>query len=269
VLIRLERKFGRFAIPRLTVLLLAGHVVFFGLIVGRPAFLEEATLVPSRVVQGEFWRLVTFIFVPPTMNPVAVVLGAYIFYLMGSGLEAQWGGFRYNLYLFLGYLACIAGSFLGPADVPATNAFILASVFLAFAHVYPEFAVNMFFVLPVRVKWLAIPVWIWLAMSAITGPVHIKLMVLACVYNFVLFFGRGILYRFKHGVRRVQEQLPQVSPVTAEPALHRCAVCGITDASGPDMEFRYCQKCVGTLCYCMKHIRDHEHTTDEPEGETG
>ncbi|MBR4098714.1 MAG: hypothetical protein IKK44_01845, partial [Clostridium sp.] len=55
---------------------------------------------------------------------------------------------------------------------------------------------------------------------------------------------------FKKAQREVQER---------KGYLHKCTVCGVTDADDPDMEFRYCSKCNGYYCYCMNHINDHVH----------
>src|ERR1043165_464844 len=83
-----------------------------------------------------------------------LAFGWYLFYLMGSALEAYWGVFRYNVYLFVSYVLLVGLAFLTPA-APVTNMFILGSVFLAFAYLNPDFEMILFFILPVKIKWLA------------------------------------------------------------------------------------------------------------------
>ncbi|HEY6007529.1 MAG TPA: hypothetical protein VIU40_04340, partial [Geobacteraceae bacterium] len=53
----------------------------------------------------------------------------------------------------------------------------------------------------------------------------------------------------------------QVSQVARRPdePYHRCTVCGITDQSHPQTDFRYCPQCDGQYGYCQEHIFSHEH----------
>ena len=44
-----------------------------------------------------------------------------------------------------------------------------------------------------------------------------------------------------------------------KPYRHKCTVCGRTDVTNPELEFRYCSKCKGYYCYCMDHINNHVH----------
>ena len=68
---------------------------------------------PDKVLQGEWWRLVTFLFDPPLdESDLFAFFFWYLFYLMGTTLEANWGAFRYNVYLLMGYVASIAMAFV-------------------------------------------------------------------------------------------------------------------------------------------------------------
>ncbi len=251
----LDRKLRRYAIPNLTLYLIMGQVVFFVFSISGKFIIDRVVLVPALVLVGEWWRLITFLFIPPLTNPLFAFFAWYMFYLMGSALEGHWGAFRYNVFLLVGYLVTVGVSFLMPL-YPATNVFIGGSVFLAFAFLYPEFQLYIFFIIPVKIKWLALLTWIGYAYQLLFGFWNTRLMVLASISNFLLFFGKDIYWRIKTGRRRMAEQAKQFTGL--KEAFHTCAACGKTDISHPQMEFRYCPECNG-LGYCADHIFNHEH----------
>jgi len=251
----LERKLRRYAIPNVTLYLILGQALFFVFNLSGRFILDRVVLIPGLVLMGEWWRLITFLFIPPLTNPIFAFFAWYLFYLMGSALEGHWGSFRYNLFLLVGYVATVAVSFLMPL-YPATNLFIGGSVFLAFAFLYPDFQLYIFFILPVKIKWLALLTWIGYAYKVLTGTGSDRLLVLASLGNYFLFFGKDIYWRIKTGRRRMTEQTRQFSG--KKEAFHTCAVCGKPDISHPQMEFRYCSDC-GGLGYCKDHIFNHKH----------
>jgi hypothetical protein len=253
---KLEKRIGRFALTNVTLYIIAGQVIFYVLWLTNRFDLQIILLIADRVLKGEIWRLFTFAFVPPEWNVVFAFFAWYLFYLMGMALENHWGAFRYNIFLLIGYLATVGVSFLTP-DMPLTNAFIGGSVFLAFAFLYPDFAVYLFFILPVKVKWLALVTWIFYFFSFVFGGWTTRLTILASVANFLLFFGRDIVAKIKAGRRRMAVQAQRLAQQNKP--FHQCAVCGKTDRSHPNMEFRYCGQCKPTRCYCKDHIFNHEH----------
>ena len=153
LLARLESRFGRWAIPNITVILIAGQVLLYFLQMsgaGRGEELVKIHLLPSAVLSGEIWRLVTFLFVPPATSSIFVIFYWILMFLFGSALEQHWGTFRFNIYLLIGYLANIAAAFIAYAlgfDQPASNGFLYGTLFLAFALVWPvvSLGVNFFF----------------------------------------------------------------------------------------------------------------------------
>lgn len=257
---KLEKKLGRFAVPNLTAILVVCQVLAYVLQYANPSLLNSMALVPKDVLRGEVWRLVTFLFEPPLSNPLFAFFFWYLFYLMGTALEGSWGNFRYNLYLLVGYVATVAVSFFTP-EAPASIGFLQVSVFLAFAFLFPDFQILLFFLLPVKIKWLALLTWIgYLYVLAVGQPMQ-QLGVLATICNFLLFFGRDIYLRMRSGRRRMGDQAERIK--SRRKPFHRCRVCGATDLSHPDMEFRYCSKCAGGCCYCTEHLRNHEHVVTE------
>lgn len=252
---KLERSLGKYAITNMTLYLIVGQVLFWVMERAGRLFSGQVVLIPALVLGGEWWRLVTFLFMPPSAHPFLIFFAWYMFYLMGSALEGHWGPFRYNLFLLVGYLVTVVVAFLFPSS-EATNIFIGGSVFLAFAYLYPDFQILIMFVLPVKIKWLALLTWIGYAYEILVGTWSTRLLVLASVGNFFLFFGRDLFWRMKSGNRKMVSAARELSG--KKQAFHTCAVCGITDLSHPQMEFRYCPEC-GGLGYCNDHIFKHEH----------
>jgi hypothetical protein len=254
---KLERKLGRYAIPNVTVYLIAGQSIFYVLYLSGKLSREVTLLAAGNLLEGEWWRLATFPFDPPQQGPLFVIFAWYLFYMMATALESHWGAFRYNIFLLTGYLLTIGVAFLVPA-FPMNNAFIGGSVFLAFAALFPDFEILLFFILPVKMKWLALITWLGYGYKFLFGGWPVRLMVLASIGNFLIFFARDIRWLMKSGRKRVVRQATRLSGRENEP-FHRCTVCGITDKSHPQMDFRYCPQCDGQYGYCREHIFSHEH----------
>jgi hypothetical protein len=252
----LERRFKRFAIPNITLPIIVLQSLAWFLMQAKPEIKMQLVLERSLLLGGEWWRLVSFVFLPPASNPIFLFFALYFFYLMGTALEVQWGAFRYNIYLLIAYLATIASIFIAPEGV-ATNGYIGGSIFLAFAFLFPEFEILLFFILPVKVKWIARLTWGLYIYQFAAGDWLQRMLIVASVFNFILFFGLDVLQLMKSGRRRMAKKMAAV--VVPDDAINRCIVCGKTEKSDPKAEFRYCPLCAGTPCYCMTHMQDHAH----------
>lgn len=267
---RLERVFGRLAIPNISLYIVIGQVFVLLAFLCGMLDLSNFMLIPTLVKQGEWWRLITFIFYPPPPGMFGWALVAfswYMFFLMGSALEHFWGAFRYNLFLLTGYLFTVAVAFITPGSF-ATNLFIAGSVFLAFAWLNPDFEIMLFFIIPVKIKYLALFTWVMNAVLCFVGTWPTRLQVLASVVNFLLFFAGDIIATMRHRRRKMETQARRFAAQNDGPAVrHRCHVCGKTDVTNPEMDFRYCSKCAGDQCYCPEHIFNHEHVLTD--GKTG
>jgi hypothetical protein len=269
LLAKMERRLGWMAIHNITIVIVFGQACAFLLMVTHPgspsdqtsSFLYHMVLRPDAVMHGEVWRLFTFIFVPPSTNVLFAVIGLYFFYFLGQALEANWGAFRYNIYLLIAYVMTIAASFVQPNEA-ATIEFIGGSVFFAFAFLFPEFEILLFLVLPVKAKWLGWFTGLLYAWMFYTGDLHIKLLIAAALLNFLLFFGFDIIHHIRTGHRRLKKNVEKVQ--ARDKPFHVCAVCGITDKTNPRMDFRYCPLCVGSWGYCTDHLLHHEHKTSPP-----
>jgi len=257
VLDYLDKKIGRFAVPNLTIYLIAGQSFFYLMYLTGKLDRGATYLSADLLLAGEWWRIFTLPLDPPGQGLIFTLFAWYFFYVMGSALEAHWGTFRYNAYLFLGCLITLAASFLVPS-LPVTNTFLAGSVFLAFATLFPEFEILLFFVLPVRIKWLALLAWLLYALQFLVGGWAARVMVLAAIANYLLFFARDILLNARYGRKQLVNRAARATQRNDAPS-HRCTVCGITDRTHPEMDFRYCPQCSGQRGYCRDHIFSHQH----------
>ncbi|HJC81289.1 hypothetical protein [[Ruminococcus] torques] len=274
---KLERKLGRFAIPNLTVYLLAGYVIGFGVMYLMPDLLGWLTLEPALIVRGQVWRLVSWVLIPPTRYPISLLFLILLYYSLGTALERTWGTFRYNVYIFSGLIFTVLGVFilyavyffgfhvelpLSLAGMVSTN-YITMSIFLAFAAIYPEMEVYLYFILPIKMKWMAL---VYAAMALyyfIRGGIVTRVAIGASLLNFVIFFlSSRNMRRFspKERVRKAKFKRQSAPHMHySNGAKHRCAVCGRTELDDPCLEFRFCSKCNGNYEYCQDHLFTHEH----------
>ena len=203
---KLERKFGRFAVPDLMlyVTLTMGLVFVFDLFVSRNpnnTFTLNSMLEFDRdlILKGQVWRAITFLVIPHTSSILFAALELYFFWMLGTGLERQWGTFRFNVYFFLGAIGCIIAGFI---TGEASNTFHYMSIFLAFAIVYPNYEILLFFFFPVKMKWLGIADGVLLAILLIIGNWSTRVLILVSMINLVLFFGRDLWDKIFYTCRR-------------------------------------------------------------------
>ncbi|MDR0901145.1 MAG: rhomboid family intramembrane serine protease [Opitutaceae bacterium] len=262
---RIERRLEPFAIRNITVCIVAGQALLLVASLLGIIHYEDLFFIPARAINGEWWRFVTLVFLPPfaasNLDIVFAAFALYLLFMFGTALESQWSALRYNLFLLAGYALTVGLAFVTPG-YPATNTFIAGSIFLAFAFLFPDFVLSLFFILPVKIKWIALFTWLMYGYGFVTGGLATRLAIIASVGNFLLFFARDIWQNIRRGRRRLAEQSRRI--VTAGEPRHRCRVCGKTDLTDPLEDFRYCSKCAGDQCYCSAHIRDHEHIVAEP-----
>ena len=265
-----ERKLGRYAIPGLMRFVIIGTAVAYVLYLINPQYLSYLYLDPQLVLKGQVWRLITFIFIPTNAgNPFFLLISLYFYYFIGKMLEERWGAFRFNVFYFTGILCAILASFLlGIYGVPD---YLNETLFLAFATLFPEITVLIFFIIPVKVKWLGWLSAVMLLIQFITGAGwRYRVYILFSLFNYFLFFGpelyriirswirRESYYKKSNLYQRPQPSRPGTGNVTRV-AFHRCHICGKTELDDPNMEFRYCSQCGGNYEYCMDHLYNHEH----------
>lgn len=186
---RMETRFGDWALPRLSAFIVAMNAAVWAFSLADPAFPALLRLEPSLVLSGQLWRLATFLFIPPTLAPLWAILWFYILFVYARALEEEWGDFRFNAFYAIGAASTVAASLALGAGL--SNVPLNATIFLAFARLFPEFEILLFFVLPVKVRWLALAAWAGLTLQLLFGNWPSRLALGAGLLNYALFFGPG------------------------------------------------------------------------------
>lgn len=267
---KLEKKFGRFAIPNLTMYLIRAYIIGFGIYYFLPGLFKWLTLEPYFILRGQVWRVISWVLVPPSGSLISIIFIVLLYYSLGTALERAWGTFRYNVYIFSGILFTVIGAFalyfiagtgmIGYGGLFSTY-YINMSIFLAFAVSYPDMELLLYFIIPIKMKWMAIVYAVFILYDFIAGNFISRVTIAASLLNFVVFFlstKKG--YSPKQQMRKKKYQKQSRPHMTySNGARHRCAVCGRTELDDPNLEFRFCSKCNGNYEYCQDHLFTHEH----------
>lgn len=269
---KMERRFGRYAIRNLTMYLLAGYAIGYLLSFTMPQLLTYFTLEPALILKGQVWRLLSWVIIPPNDNIIFVIFMMLLYYSLGNTLESYWGAFRYNVYIFSGILFTVIGAFIVNGLIGGITGFgslystyyINMSIFLACASIMPDYQLLLYGIIPIKMKWLAVLDVVLLAVDAVQGGLIIRIVIIASLLNFIIFFfcNRNLRgHSPKQAARRkkFQKQISRPQNQYVGGAKHRCAVCGRTELDDPTLEFRYCSKCNGNYEYCQDHLFTHEH----------
>lgn len=264
----MERRFGRLAIENLTLLIVGGMAAVFVLTLLRPSFEDALTLDLAQVRRGQVWRLVTYLFLPPTHSIVWAIFGLYWLWMVGSALENEWGSFKFNAYYLVGMIGTtVAAWATGSAE---SNSYLNLSLFFAFATLFPDYQLLLFFVLPVRVKWLALLSAIGLVAGFVLGSWATRGAILAALSNYFLFFSGTLVARLRQrnqavrqAARRESFRPPPTLMDTSQAAgqamgARSCAICGVKEVDGADIRVCTCEKCGGSpRNLCLEHARNH------------
>ncbi len=281
----------RFGIPNLMMYIAFAQVaVFFVDLLFRGWGSSILCFWGPDILRGQVWRLFTFVLVPNSGNPFYLLLGCYFYYWIGSMLEREWGTAKFSLFYLSGMvLSAILTIFLTLANPRMAAAleqiglsyvnlgyYLNLSIFLVIATLYGEMQVLLFFVIPIKMKWMAIIDVVLILAEVVQyaqgGFWIFALAPLASFINYFIFtwpfwsmklgFARRRadpqVINFKRAQRQAQKKAQETGGY-----LHKCAVCGITDQDNPNMEFRYCSKCDGYYCYCADHINNHIHIHED------
>ena len=278
---KLERKFGRFGIPNLTIYMIVCYVIGYALMIVNPGILNWLSLEPAYILRGQVWRLVTWVLYPPSTSGVLWVAIAVLFfyYPIGTSLERTIGTFKYTLYILSGVIFTILGAFilyfLLGGNVLVGNVFstyyISLSTFLAYAMCYPDMQVLLMFIIPVKMKWMAIFYVVIVVYEMIqyvmAGAWYLVIPIVASLLNFIIFyFGTKDFSRYnpkeihrRNEFRRAMEPQGRMKSGSGSVTKHKCAICGRTELDDPNLEFRFCSRCNGNYEYCQDHLFTHTH----------
>ncbi len=270
----------------LYVTVTSGVIYLISLITQNYVFLNALSFDRELILQGQVWRLFTGVFtsVYGYGNPLLAIISLYCFYSLGRALEMSWGTLRFNLYYFsgivfmevfamaLGGVRVTVGGvqyMMDPALYSSIGPYLNLSLLIAYATTYPDNHFLFMYIIPVK-AWifgLVYLVLIILEVVQLSNPVFLfphNLFPLVAFANYFLFVGRDI----KNIIPGLRNRRSRPKPIyvkinTEKKATsaytHKCVLCGKTDVSNPEIEFRYCSRCNGYFCYCQDHINNHTH----------
>ena len=281
---RLERKFGGRGIDRLPLYIVI--IYAFGTVMNFATggnFYEMTCFSPALVIQGhQFWRIITFIAAVRMGNSLMDMLFLFFimmfYYMIGQSLVQVWGSFRFTLYILFGLVGTLLAGFAAYGVSMAVNPalgltifldtyYLVLSMFLAYAAIFPEVTVYLYGLVPLKVKWLAFLDLALLAFDFATGNLSIRICIVISLLNFLIFFLSSRNFRKirpaevkrRKDFRKARAGSGNGAGNGPQMVRHRCAVCGRTEKDNPDLEFRYCSKCNGNLEYCNDHLFTHTH----------
>ncbi len=254
---KLERYFGFLAVPGLLRYVAALTAVVFILYKVNPAYLALIDLYPEAVMQGQWWRLITYIFIPglgsliPAPDWFNAAFSVLFLIWAGDRLEEAWGSLRLTLFFIVGMIGTtIAAFFFGTAF---SNGMLILSIFFAFARFYPDVVILFAYIVPLKVKWIAWGFAAYTCWKFIFGTMSYRAAVIASLVNYFIFFGRDLLHNAQqHRVVSARRQRfeAEIRSTSTEP-LHKCNVCGATELIDPNREFRVARD--GEE-YCLEHL---------------
>ena len=221
-----------------------------------PTYLTLIDLDPRAVLQGQVWRLVSYIFIPAITNllPLPDWFNAVFYVLfmwwMGNGLESAWGPFKLTMFFLLGMLGTTIAAFFFGAEF--SNLMLTSSLFFAFARFFPDVVIYFAYLIPLKIKWVAWASAIFLFYGFFTEPASYRMALLAAFANYLIFFGRDIVHDARHRREVASRRRRFETEVRAdEEPLHKCATCGATELSDPNLDFRVSRD--GEE-YCVAHL---------------
>lgn len=235
----------------------------------------------NLILQGQIWRLVTFVFTGAFSysNILFVLIFSLCYFSLGKAIENAWGTLRFNIFYLTGVvLMDIYGLIFG---IRADPYYLNLSLLLSYSTLYPDAHFLLFYIIPVKAWALALVDLVLILLGMVGSPFPYNLFPLVALANYFLFFGKDVLrvipYTWQVNIARLFKKKPkgakpqrpidfhsagsyQASTAKAQPPYaHRCTICGRTDVSNPELEFRYCSRCNGYYCYCQDHINNHTH----------
>ncbi len=295
----LERKFGKFAIPNLSLYIVCTYALGYVIELALPGAYELITLNPYEVIHNlQIWRIFTWLLIPPYSFGIFTIINIFFIYSIGRLLERIWGSFRYTFFVFSGVLFVLVGAFLIyvfggmllhlPAEVMGkyisnctSTYYINVSVIMAFAMTVPDMQVRFMFIIPIKMKVLAyieaafilLDIFQYLGAYKIYAIVPCGIIILS-VLNFIILmvmnkrlrnpsgpvFKSNSPFKTRSGPKEYKGFSVHKGDYDPESRpMHKCAVCGVTEKDAPNITFRYCSKCKGSFEYCEDHIFTHTH----------
>jgi len=306
---KLERKFGRYAIRHLTRYIIIAYIIGYVLwiISAYTNFPIQLwlSLNPGAIMSGQIWRIVSWVLIPPSSFNIFTIIMLFCYYQLGTLLERVWGDFLYDFYIFFGLIMTIIGAFImyfagGAAMIEMTGGlmfstyYVSLSIFLGFAMTFPDQQMLLFFIIPIKIKYLAVFDVAYLTYFMIVGDWMTRVQIICSLAATILFFlmTRGAILKNRmksmYGGERFNAGSSSPKPKktgngrtgsgnagrsgarnngrtaagnagAGGAPIHRCTICGRTERDNPNLEFRYCSRCRGNHEYCSDHLFSHVH----------
>lgn len=233
----------------------------------------------ESILRGQIWRLITYPLCYHADGILMTAISLLCYFSLGQAIENVWGTFRFNLFYLTGMVLMDVFCLIFGGQASAT--YLNLSLFLTYATLYPNAEFLLFFIIPVK-AWIFGVFDLVLMLIGIFGPFPSNLFPVIAVGNYFLFVGKDVKNLFpvswrinagraaKKAANPRSKSVPfnsagsyQATHSTVQaPYTHKCTVCGRTDVSNPELDFRYCSRCKGYHCYCQDHISNHAHITE-------
>jgi len=247
-----EKNLPWIQIKRLPLLLCVGYLVFFILLITELIGSNQILLHWNDIHSNkEYWRLFTFVFYIPS-HPLFIYFAIMIQWLIGSAMESTWGSIKFTLFFYFTCFTTICLSILFPHLI-FTDWFSV-NVFLVFAFYFPNYTFMLFFILPIKVKWLAYLLWFGLILSIFNSKFSVEsfIRIMPVVLPLLVFIGREYVLKIRYKARK--EIIATKNQMATKKFRHQCKVCNTTDLIDPMKEFRYIEENGETNCYCEPHL---------------
>jgi membrane associated rhomboid family serine protease len=262
-LARLDRRFGKLAIENLATFIVGGMGIVFLLSMVRPDFQSLLVLDMHQVMRGQVWRLVTYLFLSSSSSLIWILFELYWVWMIVSNLESAWGPFKLNVYYLLGMIGTTVAAILTGGAVG--NEQLNLSCFFAFATLFPSYEILVFFVLPVKMKWLGLLSAAYAVYEVVTGNWVTRGAIIAATANYFVFFGPHLLGLMRSRNLETRQAARRVSAAPAPShgstmAARACAICGKGEDDDADIRYCACEKCLaagGPRNLCLEHARHH------------
>jgi membrane associated rhomboid family serine protease len=256
---QLEKRFGRYGIPGLIRYVVLFNALVYVLQLVAPGYVSALALIPELVWSGEVWRLFTWVFLPRTLSPIWIFFALLFLWFLGDMLEASWNSFRVTLFYVSGWFLTTLGCMLLPGAGlgPGANLFLNLTVLFAVATLQPNYQILLFFIIPLKLKWLGIISAIFPLLLFFSMPLGGKIALILSFANYLLFFGPPFLREWKLSKKNQSRRERFQASMQELDTVHRCHNCGITEVSNPDADFRVS---ADGHEYCIEHLPEKKPT---------
>ena len=269
-------------------------VLIFSMFNGGSSLYELLCFNKTKILQGQAWRLITYVFTQSSDSFLGLIF-LYFFYMLGRHVELSMGTLRFNIYYLSGVVLMDLFAMIFCPIIP-TGAissehfnylyatipvyynmayYLHLSLLLTYATTNPDNQFLIFFIIPVK-AWVIGLIYLLMVFASVFNlsyPVMYfphNLFPLVALANYLLFMGKDIAnllpISLRIKIKRKKTKQAHRDPIPFRPIekatpdfSHRCSVCGRTDRTNPELEFRYCSRCNGFHCYCSDHINNHPH----------